>query len=219
MMWRCPLCMNPKNQHYHCDSRRDYYQCSNCQLVFVPPEQHLSAEQEKREYDRHQNDAGDLGYRRFLNRLLTPLEACLTPGAKGLDFGAGPGPTLSVMFEERGYPMEIYDPFYAPGRDVLRRRYDFVTATEVLEHLSSPRQVMAQLSEMLEPGGYLGFMTKRVKNHAAFTHWHYIQDPTHVAFFSQDTFAWWASRHGFELTFPGQDTVIMQKRADVSKKH
>ena len=218
MMWRCPLCMNPKNQHYHCDSRRDYYQCSDCQLVFVPPDQHLSAEREKQEYDRHQNSSDDPGYRRFLNRLLVPLEACLTPGAHGLDFGAGPGPTLSVMFEEQGYCMDIYDPFYAPERQVLAQRYDFITATEVLEHLSSPRQVLAQLSDLLVPGGYLGFMTKRVKNHAAFSHWHYIQDPTHVAFFSEDTFIWWAARHGFALTFPGQDTVIMQKPADVSKK-
>lgn len=219
MMGACPLCLNPKNHLYHCDSRRDYYQCSGCQLVFVPPDQHLSAEQEKHEYDRHQNSPDDLGYRRFLSRLLTPLHACLPAGAQGLDFGAGPGPTLSVMFEELEYPMEIYDPFYAPERKVLDKRYDFITATEVLEHLSSPGQVLAQLNEMLVIGGYLGVMTKRVKNQAAFTRWHYIQDPTHVAFFSEDTFTWWASRHGFEVMFPGQDTVIMQKTVNAGKKH
>ncbi|MGY4877197.1 class I SAM-dependent methyltransferase [Vreelandella aquamarina] len=212
MKWRCPLCMDEKTQHYHRDSQRDYYQCAKCKLIFVPQDQHLSTEQEKQEYDRHQNSPEDQGYRRFLSRLLTPLEARLAPHAKGLDFGSGPGPTLSVMFEERGYPMAIYDPFYAPERSTLETRYDFITATEVLEHLSSPHAVMEQLRHMLNPEGYLGVMTKRVKNHAAFTSWHYIQDPTHVAFFSEETFDWWATQHGFCVEFPGQDTVIMQKR-------
>ena len=211
MKWRCPLCMDEKTQHFHRDSRRDYYQCARCQLVFVPPDQHLPPELEKQEYDRHQNSPDDQGYRRFLTRLLTPLEARLAPHANGLDFGSGPGPTLSVMFEEHGYPMAIYDPFYAPGRDVLNAHYDFITATEVLEHLSSPGEVMAQLYAMLNPGGYLGIMTKRVKDHAAFTRWHYIQDPTHVAFFSQETFYWWAAQYGVDVEFPGPDSVIMRK--------
>ncbi|PRY63437.1 methyltransferase family protein [Vreelandella songnenensis] len=207
----CPLCDATTVTHYHQDRRRDYYQCGTCQLVFVPPEQHLSAALEKAEYDRHQNSPHDTGYRDFLGRLFTPLLAKLPAGACGLDFGAGPGPTLSVMFEEAGHPMAIYDVFYAPDPEALRKPYGFITATEVLEHLARPGQVLAQLLGQLEPGGYLGVMTKRVSTKDAFTRWHYINDPTHVCFFSEATFTWWAQKHHLAVEFPGNDCVILQK--------
>ncbi|MGE6605251.1 class I SAM-dependent methyltransferase [Halomonas sp. NPDC076908] len=211
MMRRCPLCAESTTALYHQDRRRDYYQCATCKLVFVPPEHHLSAVAEKAEYDKHQNSPHDTGYRRFLGRLFTPLLAKLTPGSRGLDFGSGPGPTLSIMFAEQGYPVAIYDPFYARDPSVLSQAYDFITATEVIEHLSQPGQVLAQLSAQLVPGGYLGLMTKRVSSHNAFTRWHYISDPTHISFFSEQTFRWWAQKNTFAVEFPGSDTVILHK--------
>lgn len=211
MMRRCPLCSGPEPALYHQDRRRDYYQCATCALVFVPSEQHLSAADEKAEYDQHQNSPHDTGYRRFLGRLFEPLQAKLTSGACGLDFGSGPGPTLSTMFEEAGHPMAIYDIFYAPDTRVLTRRYGFITATEVVEHLSAPGQVLTQLLAQLIDGGYLGLMTKRVITKEAFTRWHYINDPTHVCFFSEQTFLWWANQQGLAVEFPGKDTVIFKK--------
>ncbi len=211
MIRRCPLCEGATSALYHRDQRRDYYQCATCALVFVPPEQHLSAAAEKAEYDKHQNSPHDTGYRRFLGRLFTPLLAKLPTHAYGLDFGSGPGPTLSVMFAEQGYPMAIYDPFYAPDTSVLSQTFDFITATEVVEHLSQPGDVLTQLAALLVPGGYLGLMTKRVTNAEAFARWHYISDPTHISFFSETTFHWWARANNLSVEFPGSDTVILHK--------
>lgn len=211
MMRRCPLCNAPKPALYHQDRRRDYYQCATCDLVFVPAGQHLDARQEKAEYDQHQNSPHDTGYRRFLGRLFAPLVAKLPKGARGLDFGCGPGPTLSVMFEESGFPMAVYDVFYAADAEVLTRQYDFITATEVVEHLCAPGEVLGQLVENLVPGGYLGLMTKRVSTLEAFARWHYINDPTHVCFFSEATFRWWAEKQGLVVEFPGKDTAIFTK--------
>ncbi|WP_386082769.1 class I SAM-dependent methyltransferase [Vreelandella sp. F11] len=211
MMRRCPLCAESTTALYHRARRRDYYQCATCKLVFVPPEQHLSAAEEKAEYDKHQNSPHDTGYRRFLGRLFTPLLAKLSSHARGLDFGSGPGPTLSVMFAEQGHPMTIYDPFYAPDASALTQKYDFITATEVVEHLSQPGQVFAQLMNQLAPGGYLGLMTKRVTSPEAFACWHYISDPTHISFFSEETFRWWAQKNSLVVEFPGPDTVILHK--------
>ena len=54
-------------------------------------------------------------YREFLSRLEHPPNVPKLPAAaEGLDFGSGPGPTLSVMLEEQGYRMSLYDPFFAP---------------------------------------------------------------------------------------------------------
>ncbi|UYO75149.1 class I SAM-dependent methyltransferase [Halomonas qinghailakensis] len=211
MMRRCPLCNMPKPAFYHQDRRRDYYQCATCALVFVPAEQHLDARQEKAEYDQHQNSPHDTGYRRFLGRLFDPLVAKLPQSAQGLDFGCGPGPTLSVMFEEAGFVMAVYDIFYAADAEVLNRQYDFITATEVVEHLARPGEELSQLVEKLVPGGYLGIMTKRVSTPEAFARWHYINDPTHVCFFSEATFCWWAEQHGLSVEFPGNDTAIFKK--------
>ncbi|EHJ93256.1 class I SAM-dependent methyltransferase [Vreelandella boliviensis] len=214
MMRRCPLCAESTTALYHRDRRRDYYQCATCELVFVPPEQHLNAAAEKAEYDKHQNSPHDTGYRRFLGRLFTPLLAKLEPNARGLDFGSGPGPTLSVMFAEQGFTMAIYDPFYAPDASVLTQTFDFITATEVVEHLSQPGEVLTQLVAQLAPNGYLGLMTKRVTSPEAFALWHYISDPTHVSFFSEATFRWIGEHWNMAVEFPGADVVLLRCRED-----
>lgn len=145
-------------------------------------------------------------------RLTRPLCERLAPGARGLDFGAGPGPTLSVMFEEAGHPMAIYDPFYAPDDSVLEQTYDFITASEVVEHLFAPGETLARLAAMLCPGGWLGLMTKRAGDREAFARWHYILDPTHVAFFSAASFRWLADTLDMTVEFPAADVALLQRR-------
>ena len=206
------MCANPEIADFWSDDRRDFLRCSRCQLVFVPPEQHLSHGDEKGEYDLHQNSQDDEGYRRFLSRLSDPLLERLRPGSFGLDFGSGPGPTLSLIFEEAGHQMSVYDPFYAPNPKVLSRQYDFITATEVVEHLRSPGQELARLWSCLLDGGWLGVMTKLVLDREAFSTWHYKNDLTHICFFCRQTFLWWAEQHGAELVFAGNDVVLLQRQ-------
>jgi 2-polyprenyl-3-methyl-5-hydroxy-6-metoxy-1,4-benzoquinol methylase len=100
--------------------------------------QHLTPSDEKACYDRHDNRPDDSRYRHFLNRLFSPLSRRLAANSKGLDFGCGPGPTLSVMFEEAGHQVALYDPFYAPDRSALSGPYDFITLSEVAEHMAAP---------------------------------------------------------------------------------
>ena len=59
----CPLCGRTSIAPYHRDKARDYLNCRTCNLVFVPPAQHLSAADEKVCYDLHDNQPGDPGYR------------------------------------------------------------------------------------------------------------------------------------------------------------
>ncbi|MBZ0329335.1 class I SAM-dependent methyltransferase [Halomonas sp. ANAO-440] len=212
MMLTCPLCASAETPYFHRDARRDYHRCTNCWLVFVPPDQRLAPEAEKAVYDQHRNSPDDAGYRQFLSRLYTPLRERLAPAAQGLDFGAGPGPTLSVMFEEAGHPMAIYDPFYAADRVVLERQYDFITATEVAEHLFEPGLELERLAGMLRPAGWLGLMTKRVTRWETFPRWHYILDPTHVIFFSDATFEWLAHHLDMRLELPASDVALLQRK-------
>ena len=206
----CPLC-GGEGHPYHRDTRRDYYECETCSLVFVDARQLLSAEDEKAQYDLHRNDVRDPVYRNFLSRLFDPLNQRLDEGSKGLDFGCGSGPALAAMFREAGHRMNVYDVFYAPDKAALVGPYDFIAATEVIEHLHHPRQEIERLWDILKPGGTLGLMTKLVINHRTFTTWHYKNDPTHVIFFSKDTFKALAYHLGAELEFIGQDVILLRK--------
>lgn len=207
----CPLCTSKLIQPYHKDQRRDYWQCSVCQLVFVPKEQHLSDVLEKAEYDLHQNMPEDPGYRKFLSRLFIPMQDKQPPPALGLDFGCGPGPVLAQMFQEAGYTMQVFDKFYADEPDVLTGQYDFITCTEVVEHLSQPAETLDSLFAILKPGGWLGVMTKLVIDQTAFSRWHYKNDLTHICFYSRSTFQWLASHWHCPLEFIGSDVILLQK--------
>lgn len=207
----CPLCHLSASRPYCEDARRPYLQCGQCQLVFVSPDHYLDRAAERAEYDLHCNDPEDAGYRKFLSRLYLPLTARLAPGASGLDFGCGPGPALASMLRDAGYIVALYDSFYADDERVLKQVYDFICATEVVEHLHRPGEELDRLWSRLRPGGWLGIMTKLVRDRQAFGSWHYKNDPTHVCFFSRATWHWWAEQNNAGLVFEGADVILLQK--------
>ena len=90
--------------------------------------------------------------------------------------------------------------------------YDFITTTEVVEHLHYPRRELDRLWDILKPGGSLGVMTKLVRDRAAFATWHYISEPTHVCFFSRSTFQWLADEWQADLMFEGNDVILFEKK-------
>ncbi|OUS03119.1 methyltransferase, partial [Gammaproteobacteria bacterium 54_18_T64] len=128
-----------------------------------------------------------------------------------LDFGSGPGPTLSLMLEEAGHRVELYDPNYAPDEGVFSRQYDFITSSEVVEHLRAPGLELERLWTLLKPGGVLAIMTKRVIDQNAFARWHYKNDPTHIVFFSEQTFQWLGKQWQVEPVFYSADVVFFNK--------
>ncbi len=210
-MMQCPLCGAPDAEFFHRDSRREYLRCGACRLVYVPPRFFLDLEAERAEYSLHENNPDDAGYRQFLARLATPLLERLPARARGLDFGCGPGPALATMFREAGHEVFQYDPFFYPDRTPLSRRYDFITATEVVEHLHRPGEELERLWALLRPGGWLGIMTKLVIDAEAFASWHYKNDPTHVGFFCNDTWHWWGDCRQSAPEFVGSDVILLQR--------
>lgn len=207
----CPLCNNRDNKFYYRDIRREYWQCNNCALVFVLPEFYLKVDDEKYEYDLHENTENDDGYRNFLSRAAEPLLQRLKPASTGLDFGCGPAPVLAGMLRQAGHAVFLYDIFYARDESVWTRAFDFITATEVFEHLHFPRSELSRLWHHLRPGGYLEIMTKLVLDAEAFARWHYKNDQTHVCFFSRATFVWLAAHYCVDLEFVGKDIILLRK--------
>ena len=207
----CPLCRCVNPRHFHSDRRRDYFRCGECRLTFVPSDFHLSPADEKSEYDLHENSPDDLGYRKFLSRLFSPVNDRLQRGSHGLDFGCGPGPTLSLMFEDVGHTMEVYDPIYAPDLPDDQTLFDFVTASEVVEHFRRPMFDLERMWAKIRVGGILGIMTKLARGPEEFSQWHYKNDPTHVSFFASETFVWLGQHWRSRVTFYGDDVVVFEK--------
>lgn len=212
----CPLCDGLSVSFYHRDKKRAYKQCGCCQLVFVEACYRLTAEREKAEYDLHQNSPHDPGYKAFLSRLLVPLLSRLNPGSKGLDFGCGPGPTLSLMLSQAGFETSIFDIYYYDDWGLLHRQYDFITATELVEHLYEPGKVLRHLWSLLPEGGILAVMTKLLIDVQAFSSWHYKNDPTHVCFYSRNCFDYIATMLGADLSIIGNDVILLTKKSNTN---
>lgn len=115
------------------------------------------------------------------------------------------------MFAEAGHETRIYDPFFAPQRAVLSDSYDFITSSEVVEHFHRPAGDLQLMWSLLRVGGWLGIMTKRVEAAESFADWHYKRDPTHVSFFSLETFVWLASKWHAQYEPIGSDVVLFKK--------
>jgi len=209
----CPLCRSLEPVQFSVVRDSRYLDCPNCSLIFLDPEQRPSPEVEKARYETHENRPDDPRYRAFLDRLAGPLVERLSAGARGLDFGSGPGPTLSVMLEEQGFTMRIYDPFFAPDSSALEERYDFITCTETLEHLFNPGDELERLAGLLRPGGYLAVMTEVLGPDIDFAEWWYLRDPTHVAFYRREALEWIGERFAWKLEFPHRNVALYQAHA------
>jgi len=176
---------------------RSFYQCRQCDLVFVDPKHWLSPEKEKARYLEHNNDVSDPDYRGFVTPLIEAIESKCAKGSTGLDFGAGTGPVLSVMLQERNYQVETYDPYFWPNENLLKASFDFVCTSEVVEHFYRPNQEFALLKDLLKGKGWLGIMTHLRDEKTDLQNWYYLKDPTHVVFYSPKTFEWIKNTFGF----------------------
>lgn len=208
---QCPVCERGQPVNFLAVKAQQYLRCPVCEATLMSELCRLSAAEERAIYEFHENDAEDPGYRRFLAKLVEPLLARLTPGLSGLDFGCGPGPALAEMLTEAGMRMSAYDPFFRPVAAALERRYDFLTCTEVIEHLYQPAQVFRQLDGLLKPGGWLGVMTCFQTDDARFANWHYRRDPTHVVFYREHTLSVIAGQLGWTLSVPRKDVALFHK--------
>lgn len=208
---KCILCFGQAEQLLLKEDGRIYFVCtSECHLIFLDPSARLSVVEEKERYDLHNNNPDDEGYRDFLRRLTNELMPQLGTGARGLDFGCGPGPALSGIMREAGFECADYDPLYYDDRELLNRQYDFITATEVFEHLYDPRATLKQLAGMLKPAGTLAVMTDMVISPESFEEWWYHTDPTHVSFYSRQTFDWIAQDFFLKVEYPSKNVVLFR---------
>ncbi len=197
MQHLCPLC-NGEAISFYKDKKRHYLQCEKCSGIFLHPDLRLAPEAEKSRYLRHNNDINSNGYQQYMQPVVDAIEKNFKPESKGLDYGAGPGPVVAYMLENKGFNLILFDPFFYPSKEVLDSKYDFITCTEVIEHFYDPLQEFKKLHEMLLPGGRLFCMTNIFSSEINFSKWHYKNDMTHVFIYAAKTLALIAETIGFK---------------------
>jgi 2-polyprenyl-3-methyl-5-hydroxy-6-metoxy-1,4-benzoquinol methylase len=133
----------------------------------------------------------------FLQRIIQPARAYLTPTMRGLDYGCGPGPTLSVLLKREGIPCHNYDPIFFS--EDPQGPFDFIFATECFEHFHCPATELSRLTPLLSPQGYLFVMTELWHQQIDFRSWYYASDPTHVSFYHLNSFDYICRQFGFNI--------------------
>ncbi len=209
----CPLCAFSPSVFFFQDDknyRQRYQHCPQCDVVFVDPACRLDAAAEKARYDKHNND-NSTPYVQFLSRLALPVLAQLSSPAVGLDFGSGRSQAMAEIFRQAGHRCDCYDIFFYPKTTLLPQAYDFMIASEVIEHLYSPKAVIEQWLTLLKPGGLLGIMTG-IRPAAAtdFADWWYKNDPTHVLLLSDKTFAYLQRRYALTPLFAEKGVFVFR---------
>lgn len=206
----CPLCHRSEiNTQLKGPDARIYHHCINCNLIFADPSHKLSKKSEQKRYEEHNNGIQYPGYVRFLNQAIEPALPYLNSKMKGLDYGCGPGPTISKLLKRHGITCEDYDPYFYPK--VLNSTYDFIFATECFEHFNYPDKELNKLIKLLNPGGILTVMTIKWNKLKDFSSWHYAKDPTHVSFFHQETFNFICQLYRLKQVPANNNRVVIMK--------
>ena len=193
----CPLCGAPGPFETVVDVRkRRHFLCGRCRLIFVEDSFLPAPEAERGRYAKHQCGLDVPGYGAFLRQAVDPALPHLNAGMRGLDYGCGHTPTLCLLLQEAGLRCENYDPFFFP--DLPAGPFDFLFATEVVEHFFHPAADWARMADLLKPGGLLVAMTAPWEELESFRTWGYASDGTHVCFYHRQTLEWICAAFGFE---------------------
>lgn len=199
----CRLC-NTKTRTIRHPDRGVYHLCPRCELITLDAARHPSEEDAFKEYCLHENSSLDPRYvayfRAFVEEAVLPFAG---EGRRVLDFGSGPSPVLATLLEgEYGYQADCYDLYFSPEKVYLGKSYDLITSTEVIEHIADPLEAFRLLASLLAPGGVLSVMTRlHPRDGKQFLTWHYIQERSHITFYSEATLLHLASLSGLSLLY------------------
>lgn len=207
----CPLCSHDMKPFLHPKTEVCFHLCSSCDAIVKDSKHFPNPMEERKRYEAHHNDLDHQGYISFLNAF---IEHAIKPYNVYhlLDFGSGPSPVLGTLLRQRGYDVDLYDPFFYPKEP--QQTYDMVVSTEVIEHFKEPLDSFRHIDHLVKPHGYLAIMTLfHPHDMDQFFTWFYIRDITHVIFYTLKTLEKLMTIMGYELVYSDQKRIaVFQKK-------
>src|SRR5688500_6456372 len=99
-------------------------------------------------------------HRAYGNMLKRLVRSGLSKEHRILDYGCGSG-ALVRFLRSAGYDTSGYDAYAEAfaDRSVLERSYDCVVSQDVIEHVDSPRALLAEFDRLTVPGGMIAIGT------------------------------------------------------------
>ena len=208
---KCTICNNKVISFEDIEQKKTFFHCLYCELIFLDKKFYVSFEDEKKQYDYHENSLENEGYVKMFDDFLDyTLEGLHVKSV--LDFGSGPTPVLAELLKRRGLLVEHFDKFYQPKEVYKDKKYDLITSTEVFEHLENPKKILKFLANHLNPDGIIVIMTLFHSNKTEdFLKWWYRRDPTHITFFTPKSIEVMASECGLKTLKHDARRVILLK--------
>lgn len=141
--------------------RVTYYRCEACGFLFTTHiddwgAERIAAEIYNAEYVRVDPDFSESRPRSNAQLLSTAFGA-VHDSLSVLDYGGGDG-LMAGLLRGHGFDAQSYDPYHLPNSRP-RRRFQLVTAFEVVEHAPDPLATLLEIHSLTEPAGAFLFTT------------------------------------------------------------
>lgn len=212
----CPLCQNSQTKLFYEEKRRPFFLCPVCFLIFVPEAFHISADEEKKRYDFHENDPKGQNYLAYKSWMRDFFNWVGREQLQGqvCDYGSGPHPILEEILKEEGsehLTFSSYDVYYAAEKFPAPSSVDVILLSEVVEHFRDLRLEWEKISQSLKPHARIYIRTSLWSDKTTWSSWAYARDNTHIAFYHEKTFLYLAKLLGASLVRLEGDKVEMLK--------
>ena len=184
-----------------------YVLCSQCQFCYTPDMILWTPEQFKTHVYNDDYLLIDSEYEEIRPRhnfgLLSSKFGQFKNNFSHLDYGGGNG-NLSSLLRADGFDSTSYDVFVDQFDAVgLGRKFDLITAFEVIEHHPNPTQLIQELCQLLAPNGMILFSTILSDGNIAHNNrlnWFYASPRNgHISLFAKPTLEFISRKFGFNL--------------------
>lgn len=223
----CPVCQSHKFKSLFAIQEADVVECSDCSLVYVPtpaPEvtsiykaSYFNGDTDVHGYGNYENEY-ESHYLTFQNRL-RETEKKLGGRGRVLDVGCALGHFGKVALD-RGWDVFITDvsefavqkssvsynlkgfvssPDKLPVKD---GSFDCITLFDVVEHVSQPVELLANMHKALQENGILHLTTPDLGSLSAKVlgkHWYHFKPDEHLLYFTPKTLTIALEKAGFEV--------------------
>lgn len=214
---KCPLCeeqtlLSPAGKSSFGGLIRSYIYCKTCGLTFTPKEQLPDRQQELNRYGTHNNQYSNIQYRQYQQSIIDQAAAAGVDFQAGpvLDYGGGRDQVLAKLLKEQGVNAWCYDPLYGIT-DLSEAPFAAVISCEAAEHFFDPQAEFEKIASIIKSSGQIYIQTRMTDRIDHFTSWWYINDVTHVVFYSSKTFQYLADRYNWTLELcDGQKEVLFR---------